>query len=224
MQRKILRTRWTRLQTIIKIIYELRFLKINDPTNWKNSKTIHASHLSFLFPFSITIIVTTFSPFLPIPQILATLSSFKRNILIFPSVLEFDKEKKTSLNFVLEGKLIRSCTQGGGGERERESSRKPRCVSGWRCMWIGVCGLVGFSRMGTRWPIQQWSIPVHVGKHSTAFGENWISNGWMVTERTAYYWLFPSWLFLRRPWSIARTLNRRAGSYLNKKKKKSQNS
>lgn len=120
MQRKILRTRWTRLQTIIKIIYELRFLKINDPTNWKNSKTIHASHLSFLFPFSITIIVTTFSPFLPIPQILATLSSFKRNILIFPSVLEFDKEKKTSLNFVLEGKLIRSCTQGGGGERERE--------------------------------------------------------------------------------------------------------
>lgn len=120
MQRKILRTRWTRLQTIIKIIYELRFLKINDPTNWKNSKTIHASHLSFLFPFSITIIVTTFSPFLPIPQILATLSSFKRNILIFPSVLEFDKEKKTSLNFILEGKLIRSCTQGGGGERERE--------------------------------------------------------------------------------------------------------
>ena len=25
----------------------------------------------------------------------------------------------------------------------------------------------GFSRMGTRWPIQRWSIPVHVGKHST---------------------------------------------------------
>lgn len=149
-------------------------------------------HLIYLsYPqLSITIIVTTFSPFLPtIPQILATLSSFKRNILIFPFVLEFDKEKKTSLNFILEGKLIRSCTQGGGGEREREreSSRKPRCVSGWRCMWIGVCGLVSFSRMGTRWPIQQWSIPVHVGKHSTAFGENWISNGWMVTERTAYY-------------------------------------
>lgn len=80
-------------------------------------------HLIYLsYPqLSITIIVTTFSSFLPtIPQILATLSSFKRNILIFPSVLEFDKEKKTSLNFILEGKLIRSCTQGGGGERERE--------------------------------------------------------------------------------------------------------
>lgn len=80
---------------------------------------MHLIYLSYPQLFSITIIVTTFSPFLPIPQILATFS-FKRNILIFPSVLEFDKEKKTSLNFVLEGKLIRSCTQGGGGERERE--------------------------------------------------------------------------------------------------------
>ena len=88
---------------------------------------MHLIYLSYPQLFSITIIVTTFSPFLPIPQILATLS-FKRNILIFPSVLEFDKEKKTSLNFVLEGKLIRSCTQGGGGERERESRAESQGV------------------------------------------------------------------------------------------------
>ena len=89
---------------------------------------MHLIYLSYPQLFSITIIVTTFSPFLPIPQILATFS-FKRNILIFPSVLEFDKEKKTSLNFVLEGKLIRSCTQGGGGgERERESRAESQGV------------------------------------------------------------------------------------------------
>lgn len=102
-------------------------------------------------------------------------------------VPEFDRGKKISLNF--GGELIRSCTTGN-------VEQKAKVCSGWRCVWIGVCGVVGFSRMGTRWPIQQWSIPVHVGKHSTAFGENWISNAWMVTERTAHYWLFPSWLFL----------------------------
>lgn len=85
--------------------------------------------------------------------------------------------------------MIRSCTTGN-------VEQKAKVCSGWRCVWIGVCGVVGFSRMGTRWPIQQWSIPVHVGKHSTAFGENWISNAWMVTERTAHYSLFPSCLFL----------------------------
>ena len=77
---------------------------------------------------------------------------------------ERERERSTCGKFVccFRERITRSYTK----ERRAESQgvfKVPMHVRVDRALEF----VKGFSRMGTRWPIQRWSIPVHVGKHST---------------------------------------------------------